>query len=554
MLGVVFDTLHLMPLPSPLIPTKPISFGRYLLLQRLATGGMAEVYRAKLLGVAGFEKSVAIKRILSFWTHNQDFISMLIDEAKIAVQLNHPNIVQVYELGKEGEDYYIAMEYIEGFDLRRLLKSLGNKVIPRSLVFYIIGEMAKGLHYAHTKTSAQNSPLKVVHRDISPQNILISLDGEIKITDFGIAKAATRSHETLPGTFKGKFAYMSPEQASQKELDYRSDLFSMGILFFEMLTHSRLFGATNDVAVLEKVRQASVVFPEKPPLLPQALKALLLKLLEKDPEKRLHSAQAFLHDLNQYRVSQDHETMGTSEGLSRFLKDNLPQEVETLREESTRLVTQTLAYDKGMTVTRTEETRHSEEKTEGGGTQILVTTFEKMKDSSWGYLKRSPFWKASWAPLLGVALVFLLYGGYHFFQSKGSMSPREEKLPITSPVAPVVDKTPPESPPPPIEIRQIVPGDPPSLIPQKSESATSLSPGSLSVQAIPWGVIYIDQGKKGWETPMKPVELPAGPHQIRVYYKPDRKWLTKNIDISPGQKMHCIVQFGSQKTALECTP
>src|SRR4030095_2829840 len=206
----------------------PTSFGRYLLLERLAVGGTAEIFKAKLIGGEGFEKTVAIKRILPHWSSNPNFIAMLIDEAKLMVRLNHERIVQVVELGKEGDSYYIAMEWVQGTDLRRLTDQAGNLVKPLTPEesTFLIAEVLRGLDAIHKQKDENKRNLAIVHRDISPQNILISNEGVVKIADFGIAHAASRSYETATGVLKGKFTYMSPEQARGAAIDARTDVFA----------------------------------------------------------------------------------------------------------------------------------------------------------------------------------------------------------------------------------------------------------------------------------------------------------------------------------------
>ncbi|RMF59325.1 MAG: serine/threonine protein kinase, partial [Calditrichaeota bacterium] len=218
---------------------KPIPFGKYELLERLAVGGMAEVFRARVRAEGGFEKHLVIKRILPHLSSDSEFVVMLIDEAKIAVCLSHPNIVQVYDLGKIEGTYFIAMEFIEGGDLREILRRCAqrNITVPIDHAIYITTEVLKGLDYAHSKragTKESATPLQIIHRDISPPNILLSYAGEVKIVDFGIAKASTRMMETAAGVLKGKFEYMSPEQASGLAVDARTDLFSTALLLYEM--------------------------------------------------------------------------------------------------------------------------------------------------------------------------------------------------------------------------------------------------------------------------------------------------------------------------------
>ncbi|HEU5060606.1 MAG TPA: serine/threonine-protein kinase, partial [Kofleriaceae bacterium] len=222
---------------------QPVPFGKYLLLDRISVGGMAEVFKAKSYGVEGFEKVIAIKRILPSMGEDKDFIKMFIDEAKIAGQLSHANICQIFELGKHQGAHFIAMEYIWGKDLLQIQHRLrkGGQIMPVAMACYIVSKVCEGLDYAHRKRDAMGRHLEIVHRDCSPQNVLISYEGEVKLIDFGIARAASRSSRTNAGVLKGKFGYMSPEQVRGLPLDHRSDLFAVGTVFYESLTGERLF-------------------------------------------------------------------------------------------------------------------------------------------------------------------------------------------------------------------------------------------------------------------------------------------------------------------------
>ncbi len=266
-----------------------IPFGRYLLLERIKRGGMAEVYRAKVVAAEGFEKIVAIKRILPHLAANEDFVTMFIDEAKIVSLLNHQNICPVIELGKCDDGLYIVMEYIWGRDLRQILNALGRsgRLMPINVAAYIAARIAEGLDYAHRRRGPNGQPLNLVHRDVSPQNILISYDGEVKLIDFGIARASQRTTQTRVGTFKGKFAYMSPEQARGKELDRRSDIFAVGILLHEMITGKRLFAAKTDLDTLDRVRNCVVPEPARPfEEIPPELVQIAMRALQRKPEDR----------------------------------------------------------------------------------------------------------------------------------------------------------------------------------------------------------------------------------------------------------------------------
>ena len=275
-------------------------FGQYTLMERVAVGGMAEVWKARMQGVEGFQKNVAIKRILPHLTDSSDFLTMFIDEAKLAAQLNHPNIVHIYDLGKIENDYYIAMEYIAGKDLRSILnegRRLG-KPLPLGMAVLITSRLASGLEHAHRKRDFDNRDLGLVHRDVSPQNVLVSFDGDVKLCDFGIAKAVAKASKTQMGALKGKLQYMSPEQAWGRVVDARSDIFSLGSVFFEMLTGERLFAGESEISVLESVREGRVrSVREIAGQVSVEIESVVAKALAKDPDERYQTAGEMQQEL-----------------------------------------------------------------------------------------------------------------------------------------------------------------------------------------------------------------------------------------------------------------
>jgi len=279
---------------------KGIEYGNYVLLEKVATGGMAELFKAKRRGVQGFQKIVAIKRILPHLVENEDFVTMFIDEAKLAAQLNHPNIAQIYDLGKIEDTFYIAMEYVEGHDLRKVLKKCKEKgcFIPEPIVLFVASKVLSALDYAHRKKGLDNKDLHIVHRDISPQNIILSVEGDVKLVDFGIAKAATKASQTQAGALKGKLLYMSPEQAWGEKLDKRSDLFSLGSVMYEALTGKKCFLADSEISILEKVRNV-VYTPIRQinPHVSEKTARIIEKALTKDPDKRYQSAKEMEQDI-----------------------------------------------------------------------------------------------------------------------------------------------------------------------------------------------------------------------------------------------------------------
>jgi TonB family protein len=297
----VFPVAAPEPHPEDDEPADGIKFGQYVLLEKIATGGMAEVWKARMRGVEGFQKIVAIKKILPHLSDNQDFIEMFVDEAKLAAQLNHNNIIHIYDLGKIQSSYYIAMEYIDGYDLKNILRKAQERDQPLSveIALFIASKVAAALDYAHRKRDFEDKEMGLVHRDVSPQNVLISEEGDIKLCDFGIAKAASKASHTQAGALKGKLQYMSPEQAWGRNIDRRSDIFALATVLFEMLTARKLFGGDNELSILEQVREARVTKPSElnDEVTPQ-IDAIVLKALQKDPANRYQTAGEMQRDLD----------------------------------------------------------------------------------------------------------------------------------------------------------------------------------------------------------------------------------------------------------------
>src|SRR5256885_1638865 len=309
-----------MTAPASAPPKKqPIPFGKYLLLDRINIGGMAEVWRGKTFGAGGFERLVAIKRILPNIAEDEEFISMFIDEAKITVQLNHANIAQVYELNHISNSYFIAMEYIPGKDMRAIFDRCRKKgePAPIPLTCYVVGKCCEGLDYAHRK-NVNGRDMNIVHRDVSPQNVLISYEGEVKVIDFGIAKAIGKATKTQAGILKGKFGYMSPEQIRGLPLDRRSDVFALGVCLYEMLTGERLFIGDSDFSVLEKVRKAEVLPPSTyNRRIPEVLEKIVLKALAKEVEDRYQYASEVGDDLQRFLTS---DSIFSRKDLMQYMK------------------------------------------------------------------------------------------------------------------------------------------------------------------------------------------------------------------------------------------
>lgn len=283
---------------------KPRKIGKYFLLELVASGGMAEVYRGKLLGASGFEKEVAVKRVLESYAKSEEFRVMFEHEARLCSSLSHSNIVQIFDFTQYKDTYLLAMEFVRGKNIREFVtkaKKLEYEV-PFVLAVYVINEACKGLDYAHKKQDdTTGDPLNIIHRDMSPQNIMVTYEGAVKLVDFGIAKAKDQFQETRTGVIKGKYGYMSPEQAEGHAVDLRTDLFSTAIILFELLSGERLFAGETEMEILRKVHDCHVPkLSELNPEVPPELEAIVEKALQKWPEDRYQDAGEFHLKLQQF--------------------------------------------------------------------------------------------------------------------------------------------------------------------------------------------------------------------------------------------------------------
>ncbi len=274
--------------------------GKYEVVRRLDAGGMAEVFIAKAIGAAGITKTVAIKRVLPHLSANDKFVRMFLDEARVGMRLSHANIVQVFDVGEADGTFYIVMEFIKGVSLRKVLDvtSEQNRAVPVGTAVYLAAEAARGLGYAHRAVDEDGRPLKIVHRDVSPPNILLSEQGEVKVSDFGLAKAASQLERTDPGVVKGKFSYLAPEAIDGLEVDHRADIFALGVVLFEVLTGRKLFCGETDYQTVQLVSRCHV-----PPIgllnpqVPTLLDDIVHKALVRDRDHRYQTAEEFAEAL-----------------------------------------------------------------------------------------------------------------------------------------------------------------------------------------------------------------------------------------------------------------
>ncbi len=354
--------------------------GKYYILKKLAVGGMAEIYLARATGIQGFEKHVVLKRILPEHAKDARFVEMFLDEARLAARLHHHNIAQVYDIGQSGGAYFFSMEYLHGEDLRSVLKTvatMGQKV-PLRHVLTIIAGAAAGLHYAHEKKGSNGQPLTIVHRDISPSNIVATYDGGVKVVDFGIARATERSTETRSGSLKGKISYMSPEQCVGRDLDRRSDIFCLGIVMYELSTVTRLFRAQpdeSDYVVMDRIVNGKF----DPPSLrvkeyPPELEAIVMKALTVDRNERYATAKDMLIDIENF-AAQERIPLSPA-GLSRYL-----EEVFGSRPEPWHTTNQSIIVpDKVEKTVSTTGTVAPYQQSDGPGLEGTILTVSQMGD------------------------------------------------------------------------------------------------------------------------------------------------------------------------------
>ncbi|MDP3113010.1 MAG: serine/threonine-protein kinase [Thermodesulfovibrionales bacterium] len=529
-------------------------FGQYILLDKVGSGGMAELFKAKKVGIEGFERVLAIKRILPHLSSDEEFIDMFIAEAKLVARLSHKNITQVYDFGKIGQNYFIAMEYISGKDLRGILKRCKEKndKFPVFLAVFIAKEIASGLSYAHRQKDSSGKNLNIIHRDVSPQNILISYEGEVRVVDFGIAKAGSQS-KTTTGVLKGKLSYMSPEQAWGKTIDHRSDIFALGIVLYEMLTGERLFKGDSEINTLEKVRAAQI-----DPLpssinadLPAELETKLVRALAREVTERYQNASDLEADLGNILF----ELLRTDPALSlkQFMHSLFKAEIEAEHKSESEEETISVQIEQEPAVADIKSANAKKSKTP------VKTRPQELKS----FRVQEPAKKNVYRYVISasLAVVALVIAGFIFWDKNPP-----PQLTTPPPVQPVAapqpgaeeQKTATQMPAAPPLAGNEIEQRTPSPQTDKQQGKIQKTPeeenyGGLTINAMPWANVFVD-GKPYGTTPKTIEDIKAGSHKVRLENPNFPAWETR-VNISKGQTAKVSYKFrGGGKLVINASP
>jgi|CXWL01.1.fsa_nt_gi serine/threonine-protein kinase len=483
--------------------------GKYVLVASLAKGGMAEIWLARQSGPTGFDRPVVVKRILSADDGDDDFVRMFLDEARIASQLSHPNIVQIIELDVAQGRYFIAMEYLHGETLSHVVRSSQSRglELPLAVSGYLVCEAAAGIGYAHSRKSHAGQPLGIVHRDVSPQNILVTYDGQVKVVDFGIAKAKQRSSKTMKGVVKGKTAYMAPEQARGESVDPRADVFALGVVLFEAVTGTRLHGEMEDPAIVARLLSNQPLPPasSRKASLPKELDAIIARALAHDVEARYPDGQTFQLALRRWLQT---------------LPGPLPtaSEVDVLMH---RLFAERIAQRQELLVREPPPP----EGPERGPSDARITVPDRIPaaaelgevtDSTWAEDPAAPSPRAfAWKRvLLRTSVLFLAGFGIVYGVLNSNPSPPDAVQVLTPAPAPKIVRFP--------DVPALPIAQGPALAPtvdagngRATPGKPALNKGKLSLDTEPWTQVYLGKKFLG-DTPLVEKKLPVGKHTLKL--------------------------------------
>jgi serine/threonine-protein kinase len=543
--------------------------GKYQLGRKLATGGMAEVFLAKAEGPMGFEKTLVLKRILPHLAEDPQFVGMFLSEARLAAQLNHPNIVQIFDFGQAESTYYLAMEYIDGVDLRTLSLLARQKGVqlPPPICAKIVSSACEGLAFAHDFVDpGTGKPLNLIHRDISPDNILLSRQGAVKVVDFGIAKASTQGHKTQTGLVKGKIAYMPIEQLQGQPLDRRVDVYSLGIVLYELLTGQRPFDASTDVSMMQAILfEPLVPVTARRADLPPALTQILDRAICKVREQRYPDCRAFQADLERYILSTGEpigpwqlaqavtqlctEAAGTPLEVSGFAATAMSAaRDEGGQRESTFVSGQSEAPSMVM-ASSTEPPKPLPPATDRKVAPALAAAAVEQEDAARAIRPNRP---GLWLALGGLAL--LAAGGGVVLFGRGtpvappppvvaaptpSALPPAEPVPaappstpvVAAPVTPPTEVPAPEVPAAPPEPAPVAQAEPPAAPVVRRKEPQK---GKLEFRIRPYATVLLDGTALG-QTPLAPVNISAGPHTLRLINRELGKDVTRTVEVKGGK-------------------
>lgn len=546
------------------------TLGKFRLVHHIATGGMAEVFKAVYEVADGIEKTCVVKRLLPNLAKNPEFIEMFRDEARVSMGISHANFVQVFDFGNADNEYFLAMEYVRGQNLGTILKRTlrGGKLLPRDVGFYVCSEVARGLHYVHTLTDATGKPLDIVHRDIAPDNILVSYEGDVKVADFGIAKAAITVNKTQAGFVKGKASYLAPEQILGADIDARADVFALGAVLWEMLTGRRLFSGQNELEIINKVCTQPITPPSQvgPKLTPE-FDAVVMKALERNPNARYPSAAAFREAMEALAAKYNSQLSAskTGEYVSMLFRDEMDDEGGQAYTTSSE---PSMVPNDSTAARIYEPPPH--EPSSPSVPNLSARTPTRNRSLGTGPQRRHA---RRTSPLLRLALLLVLvlvaggwaaYAGYIPIERipglsalRGEASPTPEATPT-----PVAHTTPKKrrrkrrpTPKPTVEVAaseqptqsattaatevaNVTPTEP-----EVDESIDAVATGALQIDSTPKGKIFVDGVDIELTTPTDRLEVPVGEYEIRVLNEEQGLQARKLVIVSAGETIREHLQL-----------
>ncbi len=521
--------------------------GKYQLLHKLATGGMAEVFLARAAGPMGFEKLVVLKRILPHLASERPFVEMFLSEARLAAQLNHPSIVQIFDFGEAEGAYFLAMEYIDGPNLREVLTRAGGLglALPVALCARVIASACEGLTFAHNFWDpVTGQPLNIIHRDISPDNILLSKQGAVKVVDFGIAKAAGTSPHTQTGVLKGKLAYMPPEQLRNEPLDRRTDVYSLGVVLYELLTGQKPFTANSEAGMVQ-----AILFEAQAPVthhrvdVPELVQRILGRALAKERERRYPDCATFQGELEEFILSTGKQMGATQLAQFACMMSNMDAGSPALQPLSALRSSLRAAVEPEVTPTKPPV---GEVTSAARPSRLAVKAIQEAHGAPAPEEKPPPVPPLASAPRgLRVPPWAAVVGGGLLLVGGGYVGTR---LPPRSASTSSQGSTPAEVIPPPIpvpqepldagvEVELPPPSHPPSPSPSPSpppRPRQAPSKGTLEIHTEPGVHVFLDKFQMG-KSPLRPIELEPKVYQVRLVHPRTKKEVTREVEISAGE-------------------